>query len=78
MEESVVFTFPYQINDNHATESSTFGHVISERHRKVTFNLTKIVNKFTVKQRTVCQIVILISHFSVKLCIQFLKGSDYF
>ena len=78
MEESVVFTFPYQINDNHATEPSTFGHVILERHRKITFNFTKIVNKFRLKRGTVCQIVILISHFSVKLCIKFLKGSDYF
>ena len=32
MEESVVFTFPYQANGNHATEPSTVGHVISERH----------------------------------------------
>ena len=27
-EESVVFTFPYQTNGNHATELSTVGHVI--------------------------------------------------
>ena len=27
MEESAVFTFPYQTNENHAMEPSTFGHV---------------------------------------------------
>ena len=27
VEESVVFTFPYQTNGNHATEPSTVGHV---------------------------------------------------
>ena len=28
MEESVAFTFPYQTNENHATEPSKVGHVI--------------------------------------------------
>ena len=28
VEESVVFTFPYQTNGNHATKPSTVGHVI--------------------------------------------------
>ena len=28
MEESVVFTFPYQTNRNHGTEQSTVGHII--------------------------------------------------
>ena len=28
MEESVVFSFPYQANANHATEPSTVGHII--------------------------------------------------
>ena len=27
VEESAVFTFPYQTNGNHAMEPSTFGHV---------------------------------------------------
>ena len=28
VEETVIFTFPYQTNGNHATEPSTVGHVI--------------------------------------------------
>ena len=28
VEESIVFTFPYQTNGNHATEPSTVGNVI--------------------------------------------------
>ena len=28
VKESVVFTFPYQTNENHATKPSTVGHVI--------------------------------------------------
>ena len=71
MEESVVFTFPYQANENHATEPSTVGHVISERHCKSTFDFTEIVNNYGLKRATVCQIVRFISQFSLKLSIQF-------
>ena len=28
MEESVIFTFPYQTNGNHAMEPSTVGHIV--------------------------------------------------
>ena len=58
MEESVVFTFPCETNGNHATALSTIGHVISERHWKSTFG-------------TECPTMRLISHFSLKLYIQF-------
>ena len=34
MEESVVFTFSYQANGNHSTESSTAGHVILRTTRE--------------------------------------------
>ena len=44
MEESVVFTFSYQTNGNPATEPSTGGHVIPERHWKSTFDFAEIVN----------------------------------
>ena len=50
MEESVVVTFPFQIYGNHATELSTFGHVISERHWKSTFDFTEIINNFGLKR----------------------------
>ena len=57
MEESVVCTPPYQANGNHATESPTVGHVMSEQRCKSTFDFTKIVNNYGLKQRTVCEIV---------------------
>ena len=56
VEESVIFTLPYQTNRNHARELSTVGHVISERHWKSTFDFTEIVNNSRLKQGTVCQI----------------------
>ena len=34
VEDSVVFTFPYQTNGNHVTELSTVDHVISRCHWK--------------------------------------------
>ena len=46
MEESVVFTIPFQTYRNHASELSTFGHVISEWYLKGTFNFTDIMNNF--------------------------------
>ena len=73
MEESVVFTFPCQVNGNHATESSTVCHVISERHWKSTFDFTEIVNNYGLKLGTVCKILRFISQFSLKLYIQLLK-----
>ena len=48
-------------------------HVISEWHWKSTFDFTEIVNKYGLKQGTVCQIVRFISHFSLKLYIQYIK-----
>ena len=71
MEESDVFTFPYKANGNHGTEPSTVGHVISERHLKITFDFTETVNSYRSKQGAVCQIVRFISHFSLKPYIQF-------
>ena len=73
MEESVVFTFPYRTNGNHAMETSTVGHIISERHWKSIFDFTEIVNNYRLKRRTICQIVRFISIFSLKLYIQFRK-----
>ena len=73
VEESVVFTFPYQANGNHATEPSIVGHVISERNWKSTFDFTEIVNNYGLKRGTVCQIVRFISQFPLKLYIQFWK-----
>ena len=69
-EESVVFTFPYQTNGNHATELSTVGHVISEPHWKSTFDFTEIVNNYGLKRGTVCQIVRFIFQFSLNLYIK--------
>ena len=65
MEKSIV------TNENHATEPSKVGHVISERHRKSTFDFTEIVNNYGLKQGTVCQIVRFISQFSLELYLQF-------
>ena len=70
-EKSVAFTFPHQTNRNHATELSTVGHVISEQHSKSTFDFTEIVNKYELRSGAVCQIVRVISQFSLKLYIQF-------
>ena len=69
MAESV-FTLPYQTNGNHATEPSTFSHVISERHWKSTSDFPEIVNNYELKRGTVCQIVRFISQFSLKLYIK--------
>ena len=70
MEESVVFTLPYQTNGNHAAEPSTVGHVILRTALERTFDFTEIVNKYGLKQGTVRQIVRFISQFSLKLYIQ--------
>ena len=71
MEESVVFTFPWQKYGNHAMEPRTVDHVISEWHWKSTFDFREFVNNYGLKQGTVWQIVIFISQFSLKLYIQF-------
>ena len=68
-----LFTFPYWTNGNHATELSAVSHVISERHWKITLDFTEIVNKYGLKRGTVCQIVKFISHYSLKLYIQYWK-----
>ena len=70
MEESVVCTPPLSSKWNHATESPTVDHVISEQHCKSTFDFTKIVNNYGLKQRTVCEIVRFFSQFSLKLYIK--------
>ena len=72
VEESIIFTFLCQENGNHATESSTVGHVTSERHWKSTFDFIEIVN-YEWKEGKACQIVRFISQFSLKLYIQFWK-----
>ena len=71
MEESVILSFPYQTNENHATEPLTVGHIISERHRKSSSTFTEIVKKYGLKQGTVCQILRVFSQFSLNLYIQF-------
>ena len=63
----------FQTNGNHAMEPSVINHVISEQHWKSTFDFTKIVNNHGLKRGTVCQIVIFISQFSLKLYIKFWK-----
>ena len=59
------------INGNHATKPSTVGHVISERHRESTFYFTEIVNIYSLRLGTLCQIVRSISQFSLELYIGF-------
>ena len=51
----------------------TVGHVISEQHWKNTFDFTEIVNNYGLKRETIWLIVRFISHFSLKLYIQFWK-----
>ena len=71
MEKSVIFTFTFQTYGNHATELSTFGHIISEQHWKGTFSFTEIINNFSLKLGTVYQIMKFVPHFSLKLYLQF-------
>ena len=71
MEESALFTFPYQTYGNYATELATVGHIVSEQHWKYTFDFTEIVNNYGLKGGIVCQIVRFFSHFSLKLYIQY-------
>ena len=71
VEESLVFTFPYQTNGNHATDPRTVGHVIPGLYWKSTFDFNEIVNNYGLKQGAVCQIVEFFSQFSLKLYIQF-------
>ena len=61
------------MNKNYAKELSTVDHVISEWHWKSTFDLNEIVNNDGLKRGTVCQIDRLISHFSLRLYIQYWK-----
>ena len=71
MEESVIFTFPYQTNGNHAMEPKTVGHVISERYWKSTFNFSEIVNNYRLKRETLWKLVKFIFKSSLKQYIQF-------
>ena len=54
-------------------QTTSSGHVILEWGRNGSFDFTEIVNQQGLKCRPVCQIVKFISHFSLKLHIQFLK-----
>ena len=62
VEASVLSKFHYQADGNHATELSTTGHVISEQDWKNVFDFPIVVNNYGIKY---------ISHFSLKLYIQF-------
>ena len=53
--------FPYKTNEGNATELSTVGHVISERHWKGSFDFTEIVNNYGLKLGTLCQFVRFVS-----------------
>ena len=86
--EEVVSTTPSQANGNHATELSTIDHVNSELRWKSTFDFPQTVNNYGLKRRIFCHSLRFLSHFSLKLHIQFWKnfhsvflcsaGSDYF
>ena len=67
MNQSYLFTFPYQTYGNYATELSTVGQVISGRHWKGTFDFAEIVNNYGLKRGTVCLSVRFNSHFSLLL-----------
>ena len=71
IEICVVIQRPYQKSGNHSMKPSTFGHLISERQWKSTFNFTEIVNNYGLKWVTLCQFVIFTSHVSLRLYIQF-------
>ena len=60
MKESVVFTFPYQTNGNHATEPSAVGRVTSERHWKNTFDFNENVSNYGLNPGAVCQLYVLV------------------
>ena len=60
MKESVVFTFPYHTNENHATEPSAVGRVTSERHWKNTFDFNEIVSNYGLNPGAVCQLYVLV------------------
>ena len=60
-------------NGNHATEPQTVGQVISEWHRKSTFDFTESVNNYGLKRGRIWQIVRFLSQFSLKLNMQFWK-----
>ena len=51
VEESVIFTFPYETKRNHVTEPSAVGHVISERHWKKTFNFIENCKQIQIEAR---------------------------
>ena len=56
---------------NHATEPPTASHIIWGWHWKGTFDFTEMVNNNWLKSETVYQIVRFISHFALKLHMQF-------
>ena len=75
MKKLVVFTFPYQINENHATELSTIGYVISEWLSKIIFDFTEIVSNYWLVRGTVCQTVRFIFRVSFETVHTILKST---
>ena len=49
MEESVIFTFPYEASGNHDTEPSTISHIISQWHWESNLDFTKTINNHELK-----------------------------
>ena len=71
VEESVVFIFPYETNRNLAMKLSRVSK-ISEQQWNWTFDFTETVNNNELNKGTLCYLKF-ISHFSVKLHMQFWK-----
>ena len=73
VEESVVFTLPYQTNGNHATEPSTVGHVILRTALERYFRFHWNCKQLCVQVRNSMPNFGFISQFSLKLYIQIWK-----
>ena len=58
---------PHEANKSHFTELSGTGQEILEGRWIGTVDSTKIVNNYSLKQETVCQIVRFFSHLPLKL-----------
>ena len=69
-----IFFLPQHIaSRNHATELPTASDIICRWNWKGTFDSTEMVNNHWLKSETVHHIVRFISHFALKLHIQFWK-----
>ena len=68
---SVASATPYQKNWNLPTELWAVRHVTSERHWKSTLDFNETVNNHGLKRGKVCQLMIFIFVFSLKLNLQF-------